>query len=120
MSAPLLMQRSVEQVGDVTLLDRIVEESRVAQSVQERVRAKDIISELINQVLDGEVLVSENLAAAIDARVAELDRLISEQLSCVMHAPEFQALESAWTGLRYLCKQTATGASSQNQALQCS
>jgi len=26
-----------------------------------------------------------------------------------MHAPEFQALESAWTGLHYLCKQTSTG-----------
>ena len=91
------------------LLDQIISESRVAQSDQEKNRARDIISELVNQVLDGEVIVSENLAASLDARVAELDRLISEQLSEVMHAPEFQALESAWTGLHYLCKQTSTG-----------
>ncbi len=91
------------------LLDQIISESRVAQSDQEKNRARDIISELVNQVLDGEVVVSENLAASLDARVAELDRLISEQLSEVMHAPEFQALESAWTGLHYLCKQTSTG-----------
>lgn len=91
------------------LLDKIIEESRVAQSDQEKNRARDIISELVNQVLEGEVVVSENLAASLDARVAELDRLISEQLSEVMHAPEFQALESAWTGLHYLCKQTSTG-----------
>ena len=25
--------------------------------------------------------------------------------------PEFQKLESSWTGLRYLCKQTSTGES---------
>ena len=91
------------------LLDQIISESRVAQSDQEKNRARDIISELVNQVLDGEVVVSENLAASLDALVAELDRLISEQLSEVMHAPEFQALESAWTGLHYLCKQTSTG-----------
>lgn len=91
------------------LLDQIITESRVAQSEQEKNRARDIISELVSQVLEGEVIVSENLAASLDARVAELDRLISEQLSEVMHAPEFQALESAWTGLHYLCKQTSTG-----------
>ena len=66
------------------LLDQIISESRVAQSDQEKNRARDIISELVNQVLDGEVVVSENLAASLDARVAELDRLISEQLSEVM------------------------------------
>jgi len=92
-----------------SILDQIIEESRVAQSDQEKSRARDIISELVSQVLEGEVVVSENLAASLDARVAELDRLISEQLSEVMHAPEFQALESAWTGLHYLCKQTSTG-----------
>ncbi len=92
-----------------SILDQIIEESRVAQSDQEKSRARDIISELVSQVLEGEVVVSENLAASLDARVAELDRLISEQLSEVMHAPEFQALESAWTGLHYLCKQTSAG-----------
>lgn len=102
-------EQSAEAVAEAGLLDQIVEESRVARSDAERERAKDIISELASQVLDGELIVSENLAASLDARVAELDRLISTQLSEVMHAPEFQKLESAWTGLHYLCKQTSTG-----------
>jgi type VI secretion system protein ImpC len=59
--------------------------------------------------MDGTVVVSDNLAATIDARVAELDRLISAQLSAVLHAPEFQKLESSWTGLHYLVKHSATG-----------
>lgn len=46
------------------LLDRIVEESRVAQSEQEKSRARDIIGELVSQVLEGEVVVSGNLAAS--------------------------------------------------------
>ncbi len=109
MSAQAAVTAAPANVRESGLLDQIIEESRVAQSDQEKNRARDIISELVNQVLDGEVVVSENLAASLDARVAELDRLISEQLSEVMHAPEFQALESAWTGLHYLCKQTSTG-----------
>jgi len=44
-----------------------------------------------------------------DARVADLDRLISAQLSAVMHAPQFQKLESTWRGLDYLVKETPTG-----------
>ncbi|MGW8391034.1 type VI secretion system contractile sheath large subunit [Pseudoduganella sp. HUAS MS19] len=94
--------------AEVNLLDQIVEQSKVAKSTSEHARAKDIISELAQQVMAGTVVVSDNLAATIDARVAELDRLISSQLSVIMHAPEFQKLESSWTGLHYLVKNTAT------------
>ncbi|WEF34644.1 type VI secretion system contractile sheath large subunit [Pseudoduganella chitinolytica] len=90
------------------LLDQIVEQSKVAKSSAEHARAKDLISELVSQVMDGTVVVSDNLAATIDARVAELDRLISAQLSAVMHAPEFQKLESSWTGLNYLVRNSST------------
>ncbi|MCZ4306767.1 type VI secretion system contractile sheath large subunit [Zoogloeaceae bacterium G21618-S1] len=109
MSTQMAAQAAVSEAPDTSLLDRIIEDSRVARSDNERARARDIISEFASQVLEGEVVVSENLAASLDARVAELDRLISEQLSEVMHAPAFQALEGAWTGLHYLCKHTSTG-----------
>ncbi|MGO4376668.1 type VI secretion system contractile sheath large subunit [Pseudoduganella sp. RAF53_2] len=91
------------------LLDRIVEESKVAKSSAEHERARDIIAELVNQVVQGTVTVSHNLSATLDARVAELDRLISAQLSAIMHAPAFQKLEQSWTGLHYLVRNSATG-----------
>ncbi|HET8695387.1 MAG: type VI secretion system contractile sheath large subunit [Burkholderiales bacterium] len=91
------------------LLDQIVSQSKVAKTDTEHARAKDLISELVKEVMQGTVTVSENLSATIDARIAELDQLISDQLSEVMHAAEFQKLESSWTGLQYLCKQTSTG-----------
>lgn len=92
-----------------SLLDQVVNESKVARSDAERERAKDIIGELVTQVLGGTVIISNNLSATLDARVAELDALISRQLSEVMHAPEFQKMESTWRGLQYLCKHTSTG-----------
>lgn len=96
-------------VAEVSLLDEIVEQSKVAKSGVEHERAKDIISELVNQVLEGSMPVSHNLSGTLDARVAELDSLISRQLSAIMHAPEFQKLERSWTGLHYLVKNSATG-----------
>lgn len=110
MSAQLQTQTQTGAVAEsVSLLDDIVAKSRVAKSDTEHARAKDIIGELVKEVLDGTVVVSHNLSANIDARIAQIDQLISDQLSEVMHAAEFQKLESSWTGLRYLCKQTSTG-----------
>jgi type VI secretion system protein ImpC len=94
---------------ELGLLDDIVAKSKVAKTSTEHNRAKDIIGELVKEVLQGTVVVSDNLSATLDARVAELDQLISAQLSEVMHGAEFQKLESSWRGLHYLCKHTSTG-----------
>jgi type VI secretion system protein ImpC len=98
-----------EQQTPGSLLDQVVDQSKVARSDTERERAKDLIGELVSQVLEGTVVISNNLSATLDARVAELDALISEQLSEVMHALEFQKMESTWRGLHYLCQHTSTG-----------
>jgi type VI secretion system protein ImpC len=92
-----------------SLLDDIVTQSKVARSDSEHARARDIISELVREVMDGTVVMSDNLSVTLDARVAELDRLISTQLSEVMHHADFQKLEGSWQGLHYLCKHTSTG-----------
>ena len=108
MNASTVAAGSAAPAVAADLLDRIVDQSKVAKSQAEHARARDIIGELVQQVLEGAVIVSDNLSATIDARVADLDRLISAQLSAIMHAPEFQKLESTWRGLDYLVKETAT------------
>jgi type VI secretion system protein ImpC len=110
MNTAALAQHASATTQD-SLLDSIVSQSKVARSDSEHARAKDIISELVREVMQGTVVLSNNLSATLDARVAELDRLISVQLSEIMHNPVFQKIESTWTGLNYLCKQTSTGSS---------
>ncbi|MES2091038.1 MAG: type VI secretion system contractile sheath large subunit, partial [Pseudomonadota bacterium] len=109
MSAQMQSNGLPQAAETVSLLDDIVAKSKVAKSDKEHARAKDIIGELVAEVLQGTVVVSDNLSATLDARIAEIDSLISAQLSEVLHAAEFQKLESSWTGLHYLCKQTSTG-----------
>lgn len=105
------MEPSSDALADSSdnLLDQIVEKSRVARSEAEHSRARDLISELAKEVLEGTVVVSDNLTRTLDARIADIDRMLSEQLSLVMHAPEFKELESSWRGLHYLLSETSTG-----------
>ena len=94
--------------ADASLLDEIIEQSRVAHSDSERRHARDLIGELVDQVLAGSVTLSADLAASIDLRIAELDRLLSEQLNAIMHHADFQKLEASWRGLNYLVMQSET------------
>lgn len=91
-----------------SLLDQIISKSRIAKTDTERDRARDLIGELVNQVMDGQLVVSKDAIASLDARVADIDRLISDQLSAVMHTPEFQKLEGSWRGLKYLVDNSET------------
>ena len=52
--------------------------------------------------------VRQDTVAAITARIAQLDTLISTQLNAIMHDEAFQTLEAAWRGLHDLVMQTKT------------
>lgn len=105
---PAPLSRACDATDD-SLLDLVINESRIARSDSERVRARDLISELVGQVLEGCVVLSDNLSMSLDARIADIDACISEQLNEILHAAEFQKLESCWRGLHYLCTETSTG-----------
>lgn len=101
---------AVADAGAVTpsLLDSIIDQSRVAVSEGEKAHARDLIGELVDQVLEGAVTVSSDLAAGIDLRISELDKILSDQVNAIMHHPEFQRLEASWRGLKYLVMQSET------------
>ncbi|KAF0815368.1 hypothetical protein IGB42_00449 [Andreprevotia sp. IGB-42] len=92
-----------------SLLDSIIDETRVARSDTEKDRAKDLISGFVNEVLSGTVTVSKDLIASIEKRIAEIDGVLSKQLSAIMHHEDFQKLEGSWRGLHYLVHQSETG-----------
>jgi type VI secretion system protein ImpC len=98
-----------EQVQEVSLLDQILTEGKMARDDYQREQAKDMIGEFVNQVMSGELTMSKNMDVAINARIAEIDRLLSAQLNEVMHHEEFQKLEGSWRGLHHLVKNSLTG-----------
>jgi type VI secretion system protein ImpC len=91
-----------EQKVERTLLDQIVEEGRFGREAAAQERGKDLVKEFVTQVLQGEMTVSRDAEAMINARIAQIDHLISIQLNEILHHPQFQRLEASWRGLKYL------------------
>ncbi|MGH9558918.1 MAG: type VI secretion system contractile sheath large subunit [Bryobacteraceae bacterium] len=99
---------AAETTQETSLLDSIVQEGRLAKDDAARDRGRDLVKQFVKEVLQGSITVARDTDAMINARIAQIDHLISIQLNEVMHAPEFQKLEGTWRGLRYLVNNTET------------
>jgi len=95
-------------VAEAGLLDQIVEQGRFGKDAPAKERGKDMIKRFVAEVLEGSITMARDTEAALNARIAQLDHLISLQLNEIMHAPELQQLESTWRGLKYLLSQSET------------
>ncbi|HYD51211.1 MAG TPA: type VI secretion system contractile sheath large subunit [Gemmatimonadaceae bacterium] len=98
-----------EQTIELGLLDRIVEEGRLGRDAAAKERGKDLVRNFVNEVLKGTVTIAPDTEAMINARIAQVDALLSAQLNEILHHPDFQKLEATWRGLKYLLSQTETG-----------
>ena len=101
--------QTVEETGEVNLLDKILTEGKMGRDEFQKERAKDMIAEFVNQVMAGELTMSKNMDLAINSRIAEIDRLLSAQLNEIMHHEDFQKLEGSWRGLNQLVMNSETG-----------
>jgi type VI secretion system protein ImpC len=102
------VQENDTQLNESNLLDQIIDDSRMVREESQKSWAKEIIGEFAKEVMEGQITISKDTEAMINARIAELDRLISLQLNEIMHHEDFQKLESSWRGLNYLVQQSET------------
>jgi type VI secretion system protein ImpC len=111
MSSPaksLKAQQAQAQTAEVSLLDQIVAQGRFGSDTTAQERGRDMVKEFINQVLEGHMTLTRDAEATIGARIAEIDRLVSLQLSEVLHHASFQKLESTWRGVWHLVQNSDT------------
>lgn len=96
--------------SELSLLDRIVHEGNMAVEPSQGAYAKKLIGQFASQILDEGMKTSpdKGVVAAINERVAEIDKLLSDQLNAIMHDPAFQALEGSWRGLHDMVFGTET------------
>src|SRR5262249_12780934 len=60
------------------------------------------------------------LTRALSRDVARVDELLNSQLNAILHHQEFQKLEAAWRGLKYLVDQVPDGANVKIRVLSAS
>lgn len=101
--------QTAEVQEEKSLLDQIIDDGRLARVESQREYAKDVIGEFVSQIMAGEITVSKNTEAMINARISAIDKLISDQLNEIMHHESFQKIEASWRGLQYLVDQSETG-----------
>src|SRR5437763_10639281 len=94
---------------DSSLLDQIVDQGKVGKDAQARERGKDLVKQFVAEVVEGSITINRDTESMINARIAQIDHLLSSQLNEVLHHPEFQRLEASWRGLKYLLSQSETG-----------
>ena len=97
-----------EQVLEGSLLDKIVEEGRMGKDPSSKERGKELVKVFAEQVLEGSMAVSKDAEAMINARIAQIDHLLSLQLNEILHHAAFQKLEGTWRGVKYLIDQSET------------
>ncbi|BFG80365.1 type VI secretion system contractile sheath large subunit [Paraburkholderia terrae] len=97
--------------AEQSLLERIVHEGNMAVEPSQSSYAKKLIGQLASQILDEGMRTSpdKSVVAMINERVAEIDKLLSDQLNAIMHEEAFQSLEASWTGLHDMVYGTETG-----------
>ena len=61
-----------------SILDRIAEEGRIGQSPEERTSGKLWLKDLVQEVMTGQMTVSNDTELMINKRIKELDELLSQ------------------------------------------
>lgn len=101
-------QATEKVVETGSLLDQIVEQGRMGKDAGAKERGKDLVKEFVSQILEGSITVTRDAETMINARIAQIDHLLSIQLNEILHHPSFQKLEGSWRGLKYLLDQSET------------
>ncbi|MCD1127497.1 type VI secretion system contractile sheath large subunit [Jinshanibacter sp. LJY008] len=64
------------------------------------------VNVFLNMVQKSAQKVDKLDKSLLDFHISQIDKQLSEQLDAVMHHPEFQSIESAWRGLKFLVDRT--------------
>src|SRR5262245_24285084 len=86
----------------------LLKQSFKPRSERAATEVENAVNTLVQQALADASLVKEDVLDTIEEMIARLDEKLSDQINAIIHAPEFQNIESAWRGLSYLVHNSET------------
>src|SRR5262252_9304860 len=89
-------------VTEASLLDEAIKATKQTEPEQ----AQLLLKTLTQEALKGTVTFSRNLTVTFNRAVELLDKQLSEQVTAILHHPDFLKLEGSWRGLHYLVMNT--------------
>src|SRR5438132_6650939 len=100
-------QTETREAADFTSLLKQSFKPRTERAATE---VENAITTLVKEALKGEAVIKDDVIDTIENMIARIDDKLTAQMNEVLHAPEFQQIESAWRGLKYLVYQSETDA----------
>ena len=88
----------------------ILKQSFKPRSERAATEVENAVTTLVKQALADTSVIKDDVLDTIEEMIARLDQKLTAQVNEVLHAPEFQQIESAWRGLNYLVMNSETDA----------
>jgi type VI secretion system protein ImpC len=99
-------QEAPAQTGEANLLDDIVQATKLKPEDESFGLTKTGIQSFIEMMLEPGREQAKITVSAVDDLIAQIDAQVSRQVDEVLHDEQFQELESAWRGLKFLVDRT--------------
>lgn len=94
------------QLAQGSLLDEIMAQTRIAPSEEGYDIAKKGVAAFIENLMGSQHSAEPVNKSLVDQMLVELDKKISAQMDEILHNSQFQAMESAWRGLKLFVDRT--------------
>ena len=98
------------QTAETEEFASILKQSFKPRTERARIEVESGISTLVDQALADGSVIKADVLDTIDEMIARIDAKLTEQMNEILHAPDFQQIESAWRGLHYLVYNSETDA----------
>src|SRR5947209_12642203 len=99
------------QVEEAEEFTSLLKQSFKPRTERAATEVENAISTLVTEALKDTTIIKSDVLDTIEGMIARLDEKLTAQVNELLHAPEFQQIESAWRGLNYVVYNSETDSS---------
>ncbi|WP_342165051.1 type VI secretion system contractile sheath large subunit [Methylobacterium sp. SD21] len=100
--------QTTAQPGGLGEFSDLLKQSFKPRNDRAQTEVENAVVTLINQAMSNADVVKSDVLDTIEEMIARLDQKLTAQVNEILHADEFQRIESAWRGLNYLVMNSET------------
>ena len=102
--------RAELETRDVDEFATLLKQSFKPRTERAAAEVDNAVATLVQQALADQSVIKTDVLDTIESMIARLDQKLTAQMNEILHAPEFQRMESTWRGLHYLVFNSETDA----------
>jgi type VI secretion system protein ImpC len=95
-------QEAAVETRDADDFSSLLKQSFKPRTERAATEVENAVTTLVRQALADTSVIKDDVLDTIEEMIARLDEKLTVQVNQIIHAPEFQQIESAWRGLNYL------------------